>query len=172
MLPIVRWMDPREFPASDITLQCDFSTPTVGSPACFILSRNTVPVYSHAHRISLLCIKFSKDFCLRFQFFTLFYYLFIYIWLCQVFIAAHGFSLVVAGGGSSLVVACGLLLLQSMASRCAGSVIVAHRLCCPKICGASGNLPRPGIKPVSPALAGGHAIFSQWTTREPLPVSL
>ena len=34
----------------------------------------------------------------------------------------------------------------------AGSVIVAHRLRCSA---ARGNLPRPGIKPVSPALAGG-----------------
>ena len=66
MLPIVRGMDPRAFPASDITLQCDFSTPNAGGPGCFILSGNTVPVCSHAHRISLLCIKFSKDFCLKF----------------------------------------------------------------------------------------------------------
>ena len=84
--------------------------------------------------------------------------------------------LVVAGGGCSSVVVCGLLLLQSMDSRCAGSVIVAHRLCCPKICGIlsqdthglSGNLPRPGTERVSPALAGGPAIFNHWTAREAL----
>ena len=39
------------------------------------------------------------------------------------------------------------------AAENAGSVVVAHGLSCP---GACGNLvPRPGIKPVSPALEGG-----------------
>ena len=161
MLPIVRWMDPREFPASDITLQCDFSTPTVGSPACFILSRNTVPVYSHAHRISLLCIKFSKDFCLRFQFFPLFYYLFIYIWLCQVFFAAEGLSVVVVSGSWGMVTLC----CGARASHCGGaSRCRIQALGCLgfSTCGAWAqlphgmwNLPRPRIEPLSPTLAGG-----------------
>ena len=141
MLPIVRWMDPREFPASDITLQYDFSTPTVGSPACFILSRNTVPVYSHAHRISLLCIKFSKDFCLRFQFFTLFYYLFIYIWLCQVFFAAEGLSIVVVSRGLFFVVVLGRLIVvaplvaEYRLQDAWASVVVVHGPSCPTACG-------------------------------------
>ena len=161
MLPIVRWMDPREFPASDITLQCDFSTPTVGSPACFILSRNTVPVYSHAHRISLLCIKFSKDFCLRFQFFTLFYYLFIYIWLCQVFFAAEGLSIVVVSRSWGMVTLC----CGARASHCGGaSRCRIQALGCLGFssCGAWAqlphsmwNLPRPWIESLSPTLAGG-----------------
>ena len=44
----------------------------------------------------------------------------------------------------SVVVARGL--------QSAGSVVVTHGLSCSAACG---NLPRPGIKPVSPALAGG-----------------
>ena len=45
---------------------------------------------------------------------------------------------------------CGLSL-QSTGSRRAGSVIVAHGPSCSAACG---NLPRPGLEPVSPALAG------------------
>ena len=49
----------------------------------------------------------------------------IYFWLCQVFVAAHGLSLVVASGGYSLLWCAGfllrwLLLLRSTGSRCAG----------------------------------------------------
>ena len=55
----------------------------------------------------------------------LFIYLFIYFWLCWVFIAAHGLSVVVASRGYSSLQCVGfslwwLLLLQSMGSRRAG----------------------------------------------------
>ena len=43
------------------------------------------------------------------------------------------------------------LLLRSAGSRRAGSVTVAHGPSCSAACG---NLPRPGLNPVSPALAG------------------
>ena len=43
-------------------------------------------------------------------FFLRFVYLFVYFWLCWVFITVCGLSLVVAGGGSSLVVVHGLLV--------------------------------------------------------------
>ena len=46
---------------------------------------------------------------------------FIYFWLCWVFIAARGFSLLVLGGGCSLVPVCGLLMAVA-------SFFVAHRL--------------------------------------------
>ena len=57
-------------------------------------------------------------------FIYLFIYLFIY-WLCWVFIAARGLSLVVVSGGYSSLRCVGfalrwLLLLQSTGSRCAG----------------------------------------------------
>ena len=51
----------------------------------------------------------------RFIFFN-----FIYFWLCLVFIGAGGLSLVVAHGGSSLVVVDGLLMLWSTSSRAFG----------------------------------------------------
>ena len=60
-----------------------------------------------------------------FFFFNEFIYLFIYLWLHWVFIAALGLSLVVASGGYSSVAVRGLLiawllLLQSTGSRRAG----------------------------------------------------
>ena len=56
------------------------------------------------------------------------------------------------------LVVCGLRIAQA-------SVVVAHRLRCPKARGISGR--QPGIKPMSPALRG---ILNHWTTREVLPV--
>ena len=88
----------------------------------------------------------------------------------------RGLSLAAASEGYSLLRCAGfslswLLLLQSMGSRHAGSVVVArglsscglqaleHRL---SSCGAQAlllrgmwDLPRPGFEPMSPALAGG-----------------
>ena len=53
------------------------------------------------------------------------YYLFIYFWLCWVFIAARGFSLVAVSRGYSLLWCAGFLLpwfllLWSTGSRCTG----------------------------------------------------
>ena len=67
-------------------------------------------------------------------------YLFIYFWLCWVFISVQGLSLVVASGGHSSSRCAGLslsrpLLLRSTGSRCAGSVIVAHGPSCSAACG-------------------------------------
>ena len=75
-------------------------------------------------------------------------HLFIYFWLCWVFIAARGLSLVAASGGCSWLRCAGfslrwLLLFQSMDSRHTGfsgcgtraSVVVAHRLSCSAACG-------------------------------------
>ena len=66
--------------------------------------------------------------------------LFIYLWLCWVFVAVHGFSLVVASGGYSSLRCTGFslqwfLLLRSMGSRYAGSVVVANGLSCSAACG-------------------------------------
>ena len=68
-------------------------------------------------------------------------YVCIYLWLCWVFVAARGLSLLVASGGYSSLWCTGfslwwLLLLQSTGSRHAGftscgtqaSVVVAHGL--------------------------------------------
>ena len=78
-----------------------------------------------------------------------------YVWLCWVFVSVRGLSLVVAGGGHS-------------SSRCAGlslsrPLVAEHRLQTRRLsnCGSRAellrgmwDLPRPGLKPVSPALAG------------------
>ena len=74
------------------------------------------------------------------QNFFIFINLFIYFWLCWVFISVRGLSLVAASGGHSSSRCVGLslswpLLLRSTGSRCADSVIVAHGLSCSAACG-------------------------------------
>ena len=69
-----------------------------------------------------------------------FIYLFIYLWLCWVFVPVRGLSLVAASGGYSSSRCVGLsplrpLLLRSTGSRRAGSVVVAHRPSCSAACG-------------------------------------
>ena len=76
-------------------------------------------------------------------------YLFIYFWLCWVFISVQGLSLVAASGGHSSLPCAGLslsrpLLLWSTGSRRAGSVIVAHGPSCSTACGI---FPNQGLNP-------------------------
>ena len=77
------------------------------------------------------------------------FFLFIYLWLCCVFVSVRGLSLVVASGGHSSSRCVGLslsrpLLLRSTGSRRAGSVIVAHGPSCSAACGI---LPDQGSNP-------------------------
>ena len=88
-------------------------------------------------------------------FLLIFIYLFIYLWLCWVFVSVRGLSLVAASGGHS-------------SSRCAGlslsrPLVAEHRLQMHRLsnCGSRAqllrglwDLPRPGLEPVSPPLAG------------------
>ena len=72
--------------------------------------------------------------------FLLFIYLFIYFWLCWVFVSVQGLSLVAASGGHSSSRCAGLslsqpLFLRSTSSRRAGSVVVAHGSSCSAACG-------------------------------------
>ena len=67
-------------------------------------------------------------------------FLFIYFWLCWVFVSVPGLSLVVASGGHSSSRCAGLslsraLLLRSTGSRRAGSVVAAHGPSCSAACG-------------------------------------
>ena len=83
------------------------------------------------------------------SFFNFFLNLFIYLWLCCIFISVRGLSLVVASGGPSSSRCAGLslswrLLLPSTGSRRAGSVIVAHGPSCFAACG---TLPDQGSNP-------------------------
>ena len=82
-------------------------------------------------------------------------YVFIYFWLCWVFVSVRGLSLVAASGGHS-------------SSRCAGlslsrPLVAEHRLQSHRLssCGSRAQLlcsmwdpPRPGLEPVPCALAG------------------
>ena len=66
-------------------------------------------------------------------------FLFIYFWLCWVFVSVLGLSLVAASGGHSSSRCTGLslsrpLLLRSTGSRRAGSVVVAHGPSCSAAC--------------------------------------
>ena len=86
-----------------------------------------------------------------------------YVWLCWVFISVRGLSLVVASGGHSSS-RCG----GHSSSQCAGlslsrPLVAEHRLQTHRLsnCGSRAellrgmwDLPRPGLEPVSPALAG------------------
>ena len=70
-------------------------------------------------------------------------FVYLFIWLCQVLVVAHGIFVAVPG----LLSSCGV-----QDSECAGSVVVARRLSCP----AARRIlvSQPGIKPESPALEG------------------
>ena len=73
-----------------------------------------------------------------FSFFKI--YLFIYLWLCWVFVSVRGLSPVAASGGHSSSRCAGLalsrpLLLRSTGSSRAGSVVVAHGPSCSVACG-------------------------------------
>ena len=67
-------------------------------------------------------------------------FLFIYLWLCWVFVSVRELSLVAASGDHSSSRCAGLspsrpLLLRSTGSRRTGSVIVAHGPSCSVACG-------------------------------------
>ena len=67
-------------------------------------------------------------------------YILNFYWLCWVFVAAHGFSLVLASGGYSLVVACRLLtVVASLVAKhrlwSVGSVVAPPGLSCSAACG-------------------------------------
>ena len=62
---------------------------------------------------------------------TFLFYLFIYLWLCWIFLSVRGLSLVAASGGHSSSRCAGLSLsrplpLRGTGSRRAGSAVVAH----------------------------------------------
>ena len=82
-------------------------------------------------------------------FFFLSICLFIYFWLCWVFVSVQGLSLVLASGGHSSSRCAGLSLsrplpLRSTGSTCAGSVVVAHG---PSCSAARGIFPDQGSNP-------------------------
>ena len=71
---------------------------------------------------------------------SFFFNLFIYFWLCWVFVSVQGLSLVAASGDHSSSRCTGLslsrpLLLRSTGSRRAASEVVAHGPSCSAACG-------------------------------------
>ena len=108
--------------------------------------------------------KPSADFQLKKKLFT-------YFWLNWVSLAVCGLSIVVMGGGATL-------RGRAQASPCSG--VSCHRArapgtqwlwCLGLVARGVWGLPRPGIEPVSPALAGGFLITGspgksyRWTLR-------
>ena len=98
--------------------------------------------------VVLICV--SLFFLNKFNF-----YLFIYFWVCWVFVSVRGLSLVVASGGHSSWRCAGLSLSRPL--------VAEHRLQMRRLsnCGSRAHLlrgmwdlPRPGLEPVSPASAG------------------
>ena len=91
--------------------------------------------------IVVTCLLWDYDISHNlFFFFNKFFYLFIYFWLCWVFVSVWGLSLVAASGGHSSSRCTGLslswpLLLRGTGSRHTGSVVVAHGLSCSTACG-------------------------------------
>ena len=116
------------------------------SPLC---QYTTIYVFFSGHK----AFGFFPVFCYSNQclwnIFFLNIYLFIYLWLCWVFVSVRGLSLVVASGSHSSSRCAGLslarpLLLRSTGSRRAGSVVVAHGPSCPAACGI---FPDQGLNP-------------------------
>ena len=86
--------------------------------------------------------------------FFFFFFILIYFWLCWVFVSVQGLSLVAASGGHSSSQCMGLSLSRPL--------VAEHRLQTRRLssCGSRAqllrgmwDLPRPGLEPVSPALA-------------------
>ena len=89
---------------------------------------------------TILFFFFKLPVHFSFSFFLKLINLFIYFWLCWVFVSVRGLSLVAASGGHSSSRCAGLslqrpLLLRSTGSRRAGSVVVAHGPSCSAACG-------------------------------------
>ena len=92
---------------------------------------------------------FYKQFFKALQVLFFFFKLFIYLWLCLVFVSVRGLSVVAASGGHSSSRCAGLslswpLLLRSTGSRRPGSAIVAHG---PNRSAACGIFPDQGSNP-------------------------
>ena len=118
-----------------------------------------------SHKVNTLQIFLITQQIHVFLFFKKLINLFIYFWLCWVFVSVRGLSLVVASGGHSSLRCAGLslsrpLLLRSTDSRCAGSVVVAHGPSCSAACGI---LPDQGSNPCP---RQGRQILNHCATRE------
>ena len=110
---------------------------------CFFIQQ--VPFFFQECDTNVMCFFFFN-----------FIYLFVYFWLCWVFVSVRGLSLVAASGGHFSLWCAGLSLSWPL-------LVAEHRLQMrrPSNCGSRAqslrcmwDLPRPGLEPVSPALVG------------------
>ena len=104
---------------------------------------------SPSPKFSLLIWNIHGRTTYYYYFFNKFIYLFIYFWLCWVFVSVQGPSPVAASGVHSSSRCAGLslsrpLLVQSTGSRRAGSVVVVHG---PSRSAACGIFPDRGTNP-------------------------
>ena len=112
-------------------------------------SSHPCSIHIYAIRINMYIFPYGVECQLLIYLLIFFFNLFIYLWLCWVFVSVRGLSLVVASGGHSSSRCAGLslsrpLLLRSTGSRSAGSVVVAHGPSCSAACGI---FPYPGSNP-------------------------
>ena len=105
--------------------------------------RTYVHIYTHTR---ILCLLFFNM------------YLYIYFWLCGVFVAVHGLSLVAMSRSYFLMwesvraSPCGFSVCRAGPWGLQASVLVLCGLSCSMACGL---FPDQGSEPTSPALAGG-----------------
>ena len=103
---------------------------------------NIQVVFKTCTRYSYFCVCVCDFFFLKdilFSYF-LFFIIYLYLWLCWVFVSVRGLSPVEASGGHSSSRCAGLslsrpLLLRSTGSRRTGSAVVAHGPSCSAACG-------------------------------------
>ena len=131
-----------------------------------ILRQNCVETYrtgvckqqpmAHIEATACFCIAKDAFYFFYFLFISIFVYLFIYLWLCWVFVSVRGLSSSCGKWGPLFIAVRGPLTITA-------SLVVEHRLQTRRLssCGSQAqllrgmwDLPRPGLEPVSPALAG------------------
>ena len=104
------------------SLELPFLPPLLSNFSSFFFS---TPVHGLHVLDHALFSRYTLCFPTSLLFFFNLFYLFIYFWLCWVFVAAWGLSLVTVSGGYSSLWCAGfslrwLLLLRSLISRCTG----------------------------------------------------
>ena len=128
-------------PKKPLYWQCQASEQVYGGHAVFGDSWNLTVINTN---VQVIPLTFRASLGVQF-----FFLIFIYLWLCWVFVSVQGLSPVVASGGHSSSRCAGLslsrhLLSRSTGSRRAGSVVVAHG---PSCSAARGIFPDRGSNP-------------------------
>ena len=144
-------------------LQSKFCIPNI----CTVLLINfikdfNIVLHSFLSPLHFLYLINSVIFCWLLKF-----YLFIYFWLCWIFVSVRGPPPVAVSGGHSSSRCAGLslswpLLLRSTGSRRVGSVVEAHGPSCSTACG----IPQTRVRTCVPCI--GRQTLNHCATREAL----